>query len=136
MTATLHTCKLQGFLRLLANLHTAEPSEQIRPVGQAASELLVCDSCSLTPGGSNPISLSPLSVRTTNPANSQGFQVNTPYSETLLLPQCFHTQGNPERAAPGEGRDHVGRDHIPTAVGLGHPGMLSRGMSCQVLQVS
>lgn len=72
-----------------------------------------------------------LSVRATEPANSQGFQVNIPHPETLLLQQPFHTQGNPERAAPCRGRNH-----IPAAVGLGHPRVLSRAMSCQVLQVS
>lgn len=75
---------------------------------------------SLTPGGSNPINLLLLSVRDTDLAN-------IPYPNT----QHFHTQGNPKRAAP-----HMGGDHIPAAVGLGHPRMLSTGMSCQVLQVS
>lgn len=65
------------------------------------------------------------------PCKQSGLSGEHPIPRDSPAPTVF-----PHKGQPREGSSHVGRDHIPAAVGLGLTRMLSRGMSCQVLQVS
>lgn len=132
MTATLHTWKLQDFLRLVANsLHAAEPSGTNSSCGP--NSIRAARLCQLQPRTRRP--KPPRFVTAVcgdnRPCKQSGLSGEHPIPRDSPAPTVF-----PHKGQPREGSPHVGRDHIPAAVRLGFTRMLSRGMSCQVLQLS
>lgn len=96
--------------------------EQIPPAGQATSELTA--SASHLEAQTSPVCHQCLwGQQTLQTVRASRWTSHTP---GLCCSSSVSTHRAMQRGQP----------HIPAARGLGHPGMLSRRMSCQVLQVS
>lgn len=101
------------------------------PQAQRAWNLLIGDSCGSAAGGSKPIILLLLSLRTTELGNSreENFKVRILFPEDLVMGQLIHTNDKTEQVA-----SHMVRGRFPSLVWLEYSSMLSRWLSCQVLR--